>query len=53
MRWTQNLYQEILRITKEVSAKKGLNLVLNEDEPEFPFQRYENLVMALSTHKAL
>lgn len=53
MQWTQNLYQEILRITKEVAAKKGLNLVLAADEPEFPFQRYEELVMTLSTHKVL
>lgn len=53
MQWTQNLYQEILRITKEVAAKKGLNLVLGTDEPEFPFQRYEELVMTLSTHKVI
>jgi Skp family chaperone for outer membrane proteins len=53
MQWTQTLYQEILRITKELAAEKGLNLVLGADEPEFPFQRYEELVMTLSTHKVL
>jgi Skp family chaperone for outer membrane proteins len=53
MQWTQNLYQEILRLTKEVAAAKGLNLVLGADEPEFPYQRYEELVMTLSTHKVL
>jgi Skp family chaperone for outer membrane proteins len=53
MQWTQNLYQEILRITKEVAVKKGLDLVLGADKPEFPFQRYEELVMTLSTHKVL
>lgn len=53
MQWTQNLYQEILRITKALAAEKGLNLVLGADEPEFPFQRYEELVMTLSTHKVL
>ena len=53
MQWTQKLYKEILRITKELAAKKGLTLVLGADEPEFPFQRYEELVMTLSTHKVL
>ena len=53
MQWTQNLYQEILRLSKEVAAKKGLNLVIGADEPEFPFQSYEELVMTLSTHKVL
>ncbi len=53
MQWTQNLYREILRITKSLAAQKGLNLVLGADEPEFPFQRYEELVMTLGTHKVL
>jgi Skp family chaperone for outer membrane proteins len=53
MQWTQNLYKEILRITKSLAAEKGLDLVLGADEPEFPFQRYEELVMALSTHKVI
>jgi Skp family chaperone for outer membrane proteins len=51
--WTQELYQEILRITKDLAAKKGLPLVLESDEPEFPIQRYEDLAMTLSTHKVL
>jgi Skp family chaperone for outer membrane proteins len=51
--WTQQLYQEILRITKELAAQKGLPLVLGSDEPEFPIQRYEELAMTLSTHKVL
>ena len=53
MQWTQKLYKEILRITRELAAKKGLALVLGADEPEFPFQRYEELVMTLSTHKVI
>jgi len=51
--WTQELYQEILRITKVLAAEKGLPLVLGSDEPEFPMQRYEELAMTLSTHKVL
>ena len=53
MQWTQTLYQEILRITKELGDQKGLDLVLGATEPEFPFQRYEELVMTLGTHKVL
>ena len=51
--WTQELYKEILRITKVLAAEKGLPLVLGSDEPEFPMQRYEELAMTLSTHKVL
>jgi Skp family chaperone for outer membrane proteins len=51
--WTQELYKEILRITKALAAEKGLSLVLESDEPEFPIQRYEDLAMTLSTHKVL
>ncbi len=53
MQWTQKIYKEILRITKELAAEKGLTLVLGADEPEFPFQSYDQLVMTLSTHKVL
>ena len=51
--WTQELYKEILRLTKVLAAEKGLPLVLGSDEPEFPIQRYEELAMTLSTHKVL
>jgi len=51
--WTEKLYKEILRITKELSTQKGLALVLAVDEPEFPMTRYEDLAMALRTHKVL
>lgn len=51
--WTQPLYQEILNITKALGAEKGLALVLESDEPEFPIQRYEDLAMTLNTHKVL
>jgi Skp family chaperone for outer membrane proteins len=51
--WTEKLYKEILRITKELAAQKGLALVIAVDEPEFPMTRYEDLAMALRTHKVL
>lgn len=51
--WAEKLYQEILRITKEVGARRGLNLVLQRSEPEFPTQNADQLMMAISTHKVL
>ncbi|MDT8300615.1 MAG: OmpH family outer membrane protein [Sedimentisphaerales bacterium] len=53
MQWTQKIYTEILRITRELAAQKGLTLVLAAEEPEFPFKSYEELVMTLSTNKVL
>ncbi|MHC4203762.1 MAG: OmpH family outer membrane protein [Planctomycetota bacterium] len=51
--WTEKLYQEILLITKELGAVKGMALVLGSDDPQFPIQQYEELAMTLSTHKVL
>lgn len=51
--WAEKLYKEILRITKEVGARKVLYLVLQRTEPEFPTQTADQLMMAISTHKVL
>jgi Skp family chaperone for outer membrane proteins len=51
--WTEKLYKEILRITKELASQKELALVLAVEEPEFPMLRSEELVTALQTHKVL
>ena len=50
--WMEALYQEILKITKEVAKEKGLTLVLERTEPEFPISG-EELMMTFSTHKVL
>ena len=52
-RWTEVLYKEVLRITKELAKKKGLNMVLEVDEPVFPMVNTDELMMALQTHKVL
>lgn len=52
-RWTERLYEEVLGIVKEMSEEKGLNLVLDVDEPEFPVQNPDELMMSLQTHKVL
>jgi len=52
-RHTEELYKEILQMTKDLAEQKGLDLVLENDQPEFPVASAEELVMALSTHKVL
>jgi Skp family chaperone for outer membrane proteins len=51
--WAEKVYKEVLRITKDVAASKGLDLVLARSEPEFPIQGADQLMMTLSTHKVL
>lgn len=51
--WTEKVYPEILRIAKELGAKKGLTLVLGVQEPEFPSVRPEALSATIQTHKVL
>lgn len=51
--WMEKIYPEIMRITKELAAKKGLVLVLSVEEPQFPMQRPEQLSAAIQTHKVL
>ena len=51
--WTEELYKEILRITGELAQQKGLDLVFEKDEPEFPAESADELMMVLSTHKLL
>ena len=51
--WAEKIYREILRLTKEVAAAKGLDLVLERSEPEFPITNADQLMMTLSTNKVL
>ena len=51
--WTEVLYKEVLRITKELAKKKGLEMVFEVDEPVFPMASTDELMMALQTHKVL
>jgi Skp family chaperone for outer membrane proteins len=51
--WAEKVYKEVLRITNELAAQKGLDMVLERSEPEFPIQNADQLMMTLSTHKVL
>lgn len=52
-RWTEQVYQEVLQIVKELAEKKGLSLVFDKQEPEFPATSGDELMLTLSTHKLL
>jgi len=50
--WMEKLYQETLRMVATVAREKGLELVLERTEPEFPTSS-EELMATFSTHKVL
>jgi Skp family chaperone for outer membrane proteins len=50
--WTEQLYKEILETTRELAEQKGLELVFEYTEPEFPISS-EELMLTISTHKVL
>ncbi len=50
--WMEALYQETLKIIQAVAKEKGLTLVFERTEPEFPVSS-EELMMTFSTHKVL
>ncbi|RPJ37549.1 MAG: OmpH family outer membrane protein [Planctomycetaceae bacterium] len=50
--WMEALYQETLKIVQVVAKEKGLTLVFERTEPEFPVSS-EELMMTFSTHKVL
>ncbi|UCE48966.1 MAG: OmpH family outer membrane protein [Phycisphaerales bacterium] len=51
--WAEKVYKEVLRLTQEIAATKGLDMVLERSEPEFPIKGADQLMMTLSTHKVL
>ena len=50
--WMEGLYQETLKIVQAVAKEKGLSLIFERTEPEFPVSS-EELMMTFSTHKVL
>ncbi len=50
-RWTEDVYKEVLRIVNQLAQQKGLELVFDKYEPEFPSARSDELMLTLSTHK--
>ena len=52
-RWLEDLYVDILRGTGKVAKQKGLDLVVEKDEVEFPALSIDNAMLAIRTHKVL
>lgn len=52
-RWTEQLYTAILRETAAVAKQKGLDIVLEKDEPELPALSAQELMMTIRTHNVL
>ena len=50
--WTQDFYQKILVATQKVADLKGMTMVLERSDPEFPVPS-DMFVMAVRTHKVL
>ncbi len=51
--WTEAVYKDVLKIVAEVAKEKGIDIVLERDEPEFPTSNYTELMTVISTHKVL
>ena len=52
-RWTEELYQDILKATEEVAKEKGLTLVLENSRVELPALSAQDLMMTIRTNKVL
>jgi len=51
--WSEQLYKDMLDSVKKVAQSKNLELVFEKDEPEFPFERADELMLAVRTNKVL
>ena len=53
LQWTQDLYKEILQITKELAEQKGLDLVLERNEIDVFSLSINEISETIRTHKVL
>jgi Skp family chaperone for outer membrane proteins len=51
--WAEEVYKDVLKIVAEVAKEKGIDIVFERDEPEFPTSNYTELMTIISTHKVL
>jgi len=52
-RWTEQMYQDILKIVGEVAEKKSLELILENEAVDFPSPSASDLMMTIRTNKVL
>ena len=51
--WTEQFYKDVLDKSVVVAKEKGLNIVFEHDEPEFPIKAADELMMTIRTNKLL
>ena len=51
--WTERLYEDILKQTAVVAEQKGLAVVFEKDEVDFPAANANDLMLTIRTHKLL
>ncbi len=51
--WTEKLYKDILQQTTELAKEKGIDLIFEKDEPEFPINSANELMLTIRTNKLL
>lgn len=49
----EDIYKDVLQHVSKVAQEKGLDLVLEKAEPEFPIRSAEELTRTIDTHKLL
>ncbi len=49
----EKLFNDLLTATAQVAKEKGLDMVLERSEPEFPASNNNDLTLTISTHKVL
>jgi len=49
----ESLFKDVLKATAEVAKAKGLDLVLEQSEPDLPASNANELTLTISTHKVL
>ena len=52
-RWTEDLYKDLLASVKNVASARGLNIVLADEDVEFPMETPNDLMMSIRTNKVL
>ena len=50
--WTEQLYKDVLAAVQKVAEAKGLGMVLDKSEPEYPIPA-DRLFVTINTHKVL
>ena len=50
--WTEQLYKDVLAAAQRVAEAKGLGMVFDQSEPEYPLPA-DRLFVAISTHKLI